>query len=113
MLFSVLYSSNVVCITPRFDAILSEKCGRGFSRFYFHGIKASAEEREHNLNVIMIFMCFGVMYSVESYICCVTLSLYPHRARLKIFSPEYITPTHIKVYKCNFNENCVYCMYFQ
>ena len=31
MSFSVLYSSNIVCITPRFDAILSEKSGRGFS----------------------------------------------------------------------------------
>ena len=26
--------------------ILSEKFGRGFSRFYLRGIKASAEERE-------------------------------------------------------------------
>ena len=25
---------------------VSEKSGRGFSRFYFRGIKASAEERE-------------------------------------------------------------------
>ena len=30
---------------PRSDAILSEKSGKGFSRFYFRGIKASAEER--------------------------------------------------------------------
>ena len=46
MSFSVLYSSNIVCITPpRFDAMLSEKSGRGFSRFYFHSMKASAEER--------------------------------------------------------------------
>ena len=47
MLFSASYSSNIVYITPppRFDAILSEKSGRGFSRFYFRGIKASAEER--------------------------------------------------------------------
>ena len=45
MSFSVLYSSNILCITPRFDAILSKKSGRSFSRFYFRGIKASAEER--------------------------------------------------------------------
>ena len=47
MSFSVSYSSNIVCITPPlFDAILSEKSGRGsVSRFYFRGIKASAEER--------------------------------------------------------------------
>ena len=34
-------------MTPpsRFDAILSEKSGRGFSRFYYRSIKASAEER--------------------------------------------------------------------
>ena len=37
--FSVLYSSNIVCITPRFDAILSEKSGIGFSRFYFRDIR--------------------------------------------------------------------------
>ena len=42
MSFSVSYSSNIVCITPWFDVILSEKSGRGFSRFYFCGIKASA-----------------------------------------------------------------------
>ena len=29
----------------RFDAVLSEKCGRGFSPFYFPGIKAHADER--------------------------------------------------------------------
>ena len=48
MSFSVSYSSNMVCITPppRFDAILSEKSGRGFSRFYFRGIKTCAEERD-------------------------------------------------------------------
>ena len=34
---------------PRFDAILSEKSGRGFSRFYFRAIKASAEERVNKL----------------------------------------------------------------
>ena len=44
MSFSVLFSSNIVCITLRFNAILSEKSGRGFSRFYFRDIKASAEE---------------------------------------------------------------------
>ena len=35
MSFSVSYSSNIVCITPspRFDAILSQKSGRGFSRY--------------------------------------------------------------------------------
>ena len=38
MSFSVSYSSNIVCIPPWFDAILSEKSGRGFSRFYFRGI---------------------------------------------------------------------------
>ena len=53
MSFSVLYCSNIVCITPppRFDAILSEKSGRGYSRFYFRGIKASTEERGHNLHL--------------------------------------------------------------
>ena len=42
MSFSVSYSLITVPITPppRFDAILSEKSGRG----YFRGIKASAEE---------------------------------------------------------------------
>ena len=45
MSFSLSYSSNIVCIAPRFDAILSEKSGRGFPRFYFRGMKASAEER--------------------------------------------------------------------
>ena len=35
----------VVFITHRFEAILSEKSGRGFSRFYFRDIKASAEVR--------------------------------------------------------------------
>ena len=32
---------------------------------------------------ILIFFCVGVMYSGEYDVCDVTLSVYPHRARLK------------------------------
>ena len=47
---------NIVCITPRFDAaMLSEKSGRGFSRFYFRGIKASAEKKELGPNLCGFF----------------------------------------------------------
>ena len=61
MSFSVSYSSNIICITPLFDAILSDKSGRGFStdlgfsRFYFRGIKASAEERDSRLGLALGF----------------------------------------------------------
>ena len=48
MSFSVSYSSNIVCITPRFDAILSEKSGRGFSRFYFCAVRKPLRRRELN-----------------------------------------------------------------
>ena len=60
MSFSVSYSSNIVCITPRLDAILSEKSGRGFSRFWFRGIKASAEERDITICRRQEVFIFGV-----------------------------------------------------
>ena len=52
MSFSLLYSSNKVCITPRHDAIFSEKSGRGFSRFHFRGIsfRLACELHRRNFN---------------------------------------------------------------
>ena len=47
----VLFKYSLYHPPPRFDAILSEKSGRGYSRFYFRGIKASTEERGHNLHL--------------------------------------------------------------
>ena len=76
MSFFVLYSSNIVCITPRFDAILSEKSGIGFSCFYFRDIKASGEERVSNLLMVIQVYCdtmhsyqlFGIIQSGVHYI---------------------------------------------
>ena len=76
MSLSVSYSSTIVCITPpRFDAILSEKSGRGFSRFYFRGIKASAEERVVGLlrllfkacrRVVLLYVILGICIYIRN-----------------------------------------------
>ena len=44
VVFCIVFFKYSLYRPPLFDAILSEKSGRGFSRFYFRGIKASAKE---------------------------------------------------------------------
>ena len=70
MTFSVLYSSNIVCITPPplFDATLSEKSGTSFSPFYFRGIKASAVERANLMTMLRSAVKMGSVTTVHEMI---------------------------------------------